>query len=438
MQERFLSFDAAFYSFSMLNLETFYQNNARYICYLTQCFAVLGIKADLSLQTVLTIYSVTFAFWYYLMFLFVRYVLNDVRGIMLLIFTLCLATRYKHYAGHTEVIIAEMFSVLLFVWLTADKSKMDCYKQWMYWAGLIGLCFILFFIHPVIVVPLMMILGADVIWHSRWKDGYNWASIAFVGFTFALRFVTLNSYETGRVDSIFSVQDVIFHPENFTHVYDIMCNYLFSEYVILLPVFILSLLVLAYKKRYFMSLYFLLCFIVLVLMNLLSHAYLSAYIYIMIDGYMGMLGMVIGLSIIYAFEDYVGSKIFLMLSALLIIISCYQINTKHHFFTDRLAAIERTFELQSGSKKLYVERTLFDWDKMWYPYGIHVEALMLTCMDGKAACKTMYVGPKELIKDKYTTVHDTIQVMDRSSAVINDRFFKWPSEPYTVAKEVGW
>ena len=436
--ERFLSFDAAFYTFELLNNEDFSYNNARYICYFTQCLAVLSVKMGMSLSIVITAYSITFALWYYLMFLFVKYVLKNAEGIILLICTLCLATRYKHYAGHTEVVVAGMVAMLLFIWVTSGKEKLQGRATWKYWSGMLLLCALLFIIHPVIVVPLIAILVLDMVDNGAWRSVQKWGSVALVVLTFVIRFLTINTYETKRVSSIGKFSEVLLQPEKYPHVYEIMGMYFGKEYVVLSMAFVVSIFFLMYRKKRLLAIGYVGAVAGLIVMVILSHAYLSTQVYIMIDGYLGMLGMVVGLCLVHAWRGYIHHAWFRLCFIILVLISCFQIYQKHTFFESRTAAIRQTFDKNPDHKKLFVVDDEFSWKTMWYPYALPVESLMITCMEGTAHCKALVVEPKRVLKDASTTIHDTIHMMDRHGAYINDKYFVWHKGPYKVTDKVGW
>ncbi|MFK7932510.1 MAG: hypothetical protein AB8G22_03315, partial [Saprospiraceae bacterium] len=200
-QERLLAFDAAYYTFHLLNYEEVFVKHNRYISYFTQGVGLGAIKSGASMKTVMMIYSGMFGVWYYAIFLFIRYVLKNYQAVLLLIFSLALTMRYKHYAGHTEITFAIAVATLLFAWMTArqenvaetqdrrylkDTSYLN--HRWYYWLGLLLICAWLYVIHPIIVLPLSAWFAADILYHNRWRDWRNWLSIGVVWATFAMKF----------------------------------------------------------------------------------------------------------------------------------------------------------------------------------------------------------------------------------------------------------
>jgi len=438
-EERFLAFDAAFYTFDLINAQNFAIQNDRYISYFTQFIALLFVKWGLSLKWVLMAYSITFGFWYYLMFLISNYILKNPKGVLLLIFSLCLALRYKHYAGHTEIVYAIMVASLLFIWVTTEKAKLAWYKPWMHWPILMSLCAWLYIIHPIIVVPLTVILIADVIKNEKWFDWTNWLSIVMVWLSFLLRFSFINAYETKRVGSLNKSFDVFLEPDKFPVVYELIMDYLSSEYLLVLLFFIISLGLLAINKRKLLATCLLLGTISIIAINIVSHSYLTNSIYIMLDGYMGMIGMTIGLSLIYGFEPYWQKPWLMILFSILILICAFQIYKKHDFFEQRLKTFDKTFELNPGEDKLFVDMKFYNWDKMWHPYGMAYESLMWTSLRGKEQGKLIYIDTKaRKLNSADSPVMEKILPFDNDDQTLNENYFIWPRHGYSVTTKVGW
>lgn len=436
-----MAFDAATYSFNFINNEKIHFLNERYISYLTQSPALLFIKMGFSFPTVLTVYSITFGLWYYLLFLITNYLLKNPKGVVLLIFSLCLTLRYKHYAGHTEIVFAIMVASQLFIWLTTDKAVLNWYKKWMEFPVIFLLCALLYIIHPVIVIPLTIILFADIIKNRRWTDWQNWLSIGFIWLTFVIRYLTINPYETKRAGRAGDSLDLLLNPGNYPIITDIIRDYYTTEYIFVFPLFIIALILLVFQKEYLLAVYLMLSSIALVILNMALHSYLGGKILILIDGYMGMLGMVYGLAIIYAFNKYFQKKWALVGLGLLIISCLYQIQEKHAFFEKRLEAFDKTFEMNPGHNKLFVRSKDFNWSKMWYPYSIHFETLMWTSWKGgKENSKFIFIGTKKHdYKPEDNPISRNIFPMDnKPDKYLNSKYFSLPDTVYFATEKVGW
>lgn len=438
-KERLFACDAASYTFNLVNNEAVFYKHNRHVAYLTQYPAVLAMKWDASLQTVLKIYSGMFGLWFYIIFLLIRYVLKNYQAVLLLLFSLCLTMRYKHYAGHTEITFAMAVGGLLFAWMTTRKEQLQWYRPWMHWVGLVFICGWLYTIHPIIVIPLSVWFAADILQHHRWKDWQNWLSIIIVWAVFALKFfeVSQDPYESGKVNSLSTSMDVFINYQDYPIIYEIIQDYFIGEYYLVFPLFVASLVWLCFRKKILLALFLLASFTALLALNIVVHSYLGGKVLIMVDGYMGMLGMVFGIAYLYAFTEQIKKVWVQLLFASIIIFSVHQIEVKHLFFKRRLQAHNKTFALNEPHRKLHIGLKDFNWQKMWYPYQVPLESLMLTSLEGKEYSKTTQVNP-DWWPDQ--DVINSTNFLDANKGVrrLNPRYFSLPEEGYFITDKVGW
>ncbi|MFK7937473.1 MAG: hypothetical protein AB8G22_28415, partial [Saprospiraceae bacterium] len=367
--------------------------------------------------------------------------------------SLALTMRYKHYAGHTEITFAIAVATLLFAWMTArqenvaetqdrkylkDTSYLN--HHWYYWLGLLLICAWLYVIHPIIVLPLSAWFAADILYHNRWRDWRNWLSISVVWATFAMKFIEVSqdSYESGKVSSLGSALDVFTNYQQYPVVYQIVEDYFLYEYYLVFPLFIAALVLLFIQQRLLVPLFFIAATIGLVLLNIVIHSYLGGEIFIMIDGYMGMLGMIWGLAIIYGFLPYFKKVWWYALLVFTLVWSVHQIETKHLFFKRRLLAFDRTFALNEPQRKLYVSLKKFNWGTIWYPYQVPLETLMWTSLEDKNASKTILVDVVNYEIDSTIQQRTKFLNEERLEKTLNEKYFNLPEGNYHITDKVSW
>ncbi len=436
--ERMLVCDAGYYTFHVINYETYYILHDRYINLIIQSPALAAIKLGGSLRTVLSVYSVTAFVFFYAIFNIIHYYLKEHWHGLLLILALILTMRYKHYAGHTEITCAIAVAILAFSWVSTEVERIK--SPLIYWGGLTLIASLLYVIHPIIVVPLMMMFGANVLYHNRWSDLKNWASIGLLLFAFVLKFyfeVFNNEYESGKVSKLNYFFDIIEKPSDYQVIFSLIKEYLFEQYYLIVPVFIFSLGLLFKSGKKLTSLYFLFCSLFILGLNITIHSYLRSRVLFMLDGYMGMLGMVFGLAMILAFRQHLNSIGRLLLFTIMIAWCVHQIEVAHLFFERRLEKMDKTFEMNNNHPLLFVELKDFNWEKMWFPFEVPLESMIWTSLRGKEHSKTIYVDASSYTTNKDVESINGFYMFDKV-VKLNDKFFQLNGQNYKITSEVGW
>jgi hypothetical protein len=441
-KERLLNCDAAYYTFHVINYEEFFVKHERYISYFTQWLPLLMIKLGASLKVVMMAYSVAFGLWFYGLFLMAAHWWKNPRGGLYIALALFLAMRYKHFAGHTEITFAIAVASLLVVWVTTDKSGIKWYNPWI--DRLFKLLFILwlYIIHPIIIIPLAFVLGIDVIYHKRWKDWEHWIFLFLLGLAFVIRFMTVakDSYESGKINILASASEVFSHPEDY-YVFQIVNKYLIQEYI---PALILLggvLIWMSIKKRFLTVLTLIIGTALITALVIVTYSYLQGDIYIMIDGYLGMLGMIWGFGFyLYLLYSKRHSWQPIVLS-LLLLYSLGRIWEKHYVLEYRLEGFSQTFDMYPDQPKLFAPLALHDWDILWYPYEIPLETLMLSSLKGPEHSKTLFIDYDVLGTKGYLDSTDFFISFNNKMPIadLNPKFFRLSSEkPYFLIDDVSW
>jgi hypothetical protein len=396
----------------------------------------------ISLKWVLVSYSTIFGLWFYGLYILIAHLWKSPKEALILILALCLTMRYKHYAGHTEITFAIAVATTLFAWILVDKSKLLWCSNRVDWVIKTVFILWLYIIHPIIIVPLGIILAIDFVLHKRWNSLNHLLFLVLLFSSFILRFMTVanDSYETGKISVLSKAQEVFTNPEQY-YVFNIIKGYFDKEYHVIMFFFLCCLVILLFNKKIIPALGLLLGSIFLLALVIVTYSYLRGDLLLMIDGYLGMLGMIIGYGIYLASNEIKSKMIFTSLIGVLIIFCLFRIQSKSKFMSKRLQYYSQTFELYPGKNKLFALLVLHDWDKMWYPYEIPLETLMLSALQGKQYSKTIFIdyNQKNLIL-KYPQT-DVFYLFDGTMNInqLNPKFFHLnPEEKYQKIEKVAW
>jgi len=440
-KERLINSDAAYYTFHMINFEEVFVKHNRYISYFTQWLPLLCIKMGASLKTVLLSYSGIFGVWFYLLFLLNVYVFKTARGGILLLIALVLTMRYKFYAGHTEITFAIAVATSLYNWIAIEKNRISWHNQWLSTLIVILFSAWLYIIHPIIIVPLLAMLIYNVLDKNRWTDYWNWSHISIILFSFALRFMYVmdDGYESNKVNFIKDFTKVFFNPDDY-FVFTIIFRYIFIHINVAVIAFVIALVIIYRHKKLLQFSYFLLSTLGLLILVILSHSYLRADILIMIDGYIGMFGMIWGLAILKAFElSAKETKTKLILLASLLFICFGQIYYKHNFYEQRHVYQKELMnqQLALGHHKTLVKLDKFHWKKLWYPYEFPHETIMISALDKNMESATIFVDYDGKNVDEYLK-NDYTMLAFYGNCQLNPKYFKLPKEKYIRVDDIPW
>lgn len=437
-QERLLNCDAAYHTFHLLNYEEVFFKHDRWINYLTQGPAWLAIKQEASLRTAMVIYSATFGLLYYLFYLFIVYGLKNLAGGLFLAFALILTLRYKHYAGHAEITVAIAEAALFYALVTSDVVLKGI-KGVLYWSLVAGLLVLMAFSHPVIFMPLLMLLGFRMISGRQWRNAALWVTIGMALLVFAIKFtgVQADAYESNKLSFLQNFTAVLGNPSEY-HVYKIVFNFFWRDYLPVLAAFIFCLHWFTRRKADLTVFYLVFCSLLLLLLIIITYSYLNSDVYVLIDGYLGMLGLLWGAPLYYHLRrTRVLHRLWWLPPALLLTCGAMMVS-KASFYQQRLDQYRQIIDQNAPQKKIVVRMEGFDWDQMWYPYEAPVESLIISCLEGE--CATIYVNYLYRSLEELTLKPDVFHSFADSSndSFLNGLYFELPEQRYEVVEEAPW
>ncbi len=392
-QERMLHFDTANYVFNLIYSGDFYFRSGREITVVTQLLPLLALKTGASLKTILQLYSLSFILLYYLIFNIIVYGFKNTTAGIFLILALFLTLRYKFYAPVGEVVIGISAAGLLAGWLTKDRQHFSWLPAWADW--LIG-CLILILIsitHPFVFLSTFIILGFVLIFFHRWKDLSFWGIVLFAIGGLVLEYfqISQDGYESDRANPLFNAVDIL---SGFTELYvwERLLWFFDTEYALPFGVFLLALILMAWHKKWLSAAFLLLSFLALIAILLVTYAYLNTEVYLMIDGYLTHIGLVLALPLSF-FLLRSKRPVWVFMACVLMIFSLDRICNKRKFYQQRQAYLMEIIEKNTteDERKLLAHMKDFNWEKMWMPWAVAIETLMMSSLDSPDQAATIYI-----------------------------------------------
>lgn len=287
-----------------------------------------------------------------------------------------------------------------------------------------------------------MMFGIDLMVNKRWRNHNHLAFVLVLLLSFGLRFITVakDSYESGKVSILSTGLEVFQNPEKY-YVFHIVKRYFDKEYHIVFLFFMFCFVYLLLNKHILPALGLLLGNLCILALVIVTYSYLQGDVLIMIDGYLGMMGMVIGYAIYLVADKIEKENFFIGAVAILVLFCTVRIQSKSKFMKQRLDYYSQTFNLYPDNSKLYAPLKLHDWSKLWYPYEVPIETLMWSSVEGKMLSKTIYIDydAKNII-EKFPQ-SDVLYLFDSPMSIsrLNPKFFKLPNdEPYREIDRVAW
>jgi hypothetical protein len=447
-KERLFAFDTAYYTFHVLNYGEYFIKHNRFISYLTQWVLLTGIHFKWPLALTLSLFSASFYVWFYAIFIILVHYYKNIFGGLFLVLSLVLTMRFKFFAAISEITFALCLSAALIIlvdhfWSVKKIRTVDVFFFILLGIGILGS-------HLAVLYPLLIALAALFILRKAFCKWQNWIWPCALGFVFLLKYFGVQSddYESDKLSVLQNtdlIKNLFLKFPDYT-IADILMNYLLEDYLPILLFFTGLIGLFIYRKNYLPSFILFVGILGWLAINALIYSYLNDHILIMVDGYLALLGPIIALPIYFLLTDEtfaVGVKKGLLIVTLgLLAYSSHQMLDKRKFFQQRLENIRQTMELNEGcvQKKFLVSNEQFNWQKMWYPYELPHESLLLSALNGRENCYTIYANTDSPAGASFLQTTGFLQFNHASSmeSINNSFYFELPEAPYCEIDTILW
>lgn len=447
-KERLFAFDTAYYTFHVLNYGEYFIKHNRFISYLSQWILLVGINFQWPLTLTLALFSASFYIWFYAIYIILVHHYKNVFGGLFLLLSMVLTMRYKFFAAISEITFALCLAAALVIlidhlWEEKKSKPFDIFFFALLGLGILGS-------HLAVLYPLGIVLTTLFFARKAYGERHNWIWPGLLSLIFLVKYIGVqgDDYEAGKLAVLQEtglISDLILNFSNYA-ISNILRNYLLEEYFPILLVFIFLVGLLIQRKSYLVSLILIAGILIWLGINAVVYSYLKDHILIMVDGYLALLGPIFAVPIYYFLTaDFFaegGKKWLLYTSIGLLIFSGYQMLDKRKFFQQRLGYIQQTVQLNEGcqQKKWLIDNSQFNWQKMWYPYELPHESLLLSALNGKEHCYTFYANTDSPADASFLQTTGFLQFNHASSieSINNGFYFYLPEASYCKIDTILW
>lgn len=400
--ERMLPFDGAFYSFRISNIGWFCIDNYRYGVEHTQVIPLLLVKAGCSLKTFLISYSVSFALCNYIICIVILYGYKNQKMALGLLLATVLSYMYKFYYPVSEIhsTTAPLFLFAAHIFNFENRKNNTLY---FLLTGLIIVWFL--FIHIISIIPAFFILTYYVAYTKSIKKIlplFIFSVILLVTVFMLSKIVLTTEYLTSKMIGVKELIRFLKKPNAAAgYVYfktEFLMNYL--------PLEILGLgcvIFLLIKKEW---LQIVTLFVFTIGTWLIIMAYnLNSDAPIVYMNYYGLFGFYFAFPFcIYAF-DFISTKKFVLIYAVLMVCSFVGIIRSGALMTDQVNYFKRVTTNMKTSKGIINSANL-DWSSLWVSWDLSFQSLLVSSLKNPLQTKTFFDTNDVSVIKEYTTTYN--------------------------------
>lgn len=392
-QERLLLIDASYYTFNILNTESFFIAHHRYINYLNQWLPIILMKMGFGLKGVMIGYSLSFVLFYYLIYWIVSHLWkNPIVGLFMIV-ALLVACRFKHYMAVTETTSTLALSFLFIGWVTRDK-----YLQFTDARKELGIAFALILPllvgHAIVFLPLLSFGAFYIAYYRLFRQPYAWLTFGTIFLGLFLRYLIIPSvgYEVDKLDAFEKAPEILstFFDQGSYHT---LKKYMMSHFKWGYYLYLISLIGLLYMKRYMavlVSLITICCYVVVIVI-----VYYQGESINMRESYYLFIGYFWAFTTMMVYADLKVPAFWIkILPIILVLLLSYRTLFKYgSFFTDRL---EYLHSLSQTSSDLELSKSLYPSDRadhyqVLVPWSIPFTTAIYSSLKDKSDARSIYL-----------------------------------------------
>ncbi len=438
-RERIINSDAAFYFFKIVNFEHFNTEHGRYSAFISQIPLLAGVKAGVNLNVLVYLYSLSFIFLFWLVYLLIRHGLKNPGAALALVMVISVGVTdsiYRPVSESTQGLVYTLilFSVLYYPFPRTRPKWRDPLRITLS-AVVIILCY---FAHPLTIFPVLFIIGFFMIDRHEWKNYVPWILIMFTVILFSFRFLFLtahtSSYEGGKLSGMQTISGNLPH---FFELYSTkyLAKHLFSTYLVSTVLFvILNVYYLARKEflKWILTMSFVLGFILIYNVD-----YYSGGSNIEMDKNLMVMNYLVFLP--FAADVYQNRKLRPWLKGsfliLILVFAMITILARQEPYKKRIRyylQLNDVLQNQDG-KKFYTSQENIS-PQVLFLWAVPFESLIISSLDGPEYSKTIY--PFADIENLPSYISDPRLFLCTTfwprwqTGQLNERYFRLPEEPY--------
>jgi len=193
--------DAGYYLFNAVNSGSFWIEHNRYVLAISQLLPLTGVWLGLSLKPILLMYSVGHVLFFYLLFLFVYFGLDDRRSGVMLILLQTVGIMHSFFTPQFELYYGIGLLITFYAIFRQDI------RGWFAIVLMVVLEFFALTSHPLVFMLFAFLMLFDI----QKKEARDWKRYILFALVFGsvlyFKFTTFSAYEQGKVNWQFNYSE---------------------------------------------------------------------------------------------------------------------------------------------------------------------------------------------------------------------------------------
>ena len=440
-KERVVFIDTVFQFFKIVNFGKFNIEADRYSAILTQVPLLMGLKAHLSLRSLLFIYSITFTVFYYLIFILCVHVLNNIPAGMTIVFIFLLCITRSFYHISTEIHQGLVYTLLLFAVIYHPfKDNSPWIKYILIFTSII----LSFFSHPVTFFIILFIFGYYLVDTLNWKNVeiYLGALILILLVLVKLLFTKSNSYESSFFSQLFNYKSFSLNPLTY-----ISLKFLVTRsvrlYLWLFMLLTIDIVFLIKQKQVLKLRYILASFAVFLAVILITYGKGDSDV--MMERAFMPLSILVALpfikDVVLKSRDSRTSVALISLTMAVLLAGFLRLNKEGQHFRSKLGYVEQLLNRadQLQGNKFLLKNTVDVNKSILVPWSFPFTTIIVSSMEGKNKTKTIFLYNdiskyREYLTDKTDVFLGAPFWLEWKTEDLNHRYFNLPDGPYLILR----
>ena len=413
--ERMLYTDSAFYMFQIMESGKFITALNRYADYIPQILPLLAFKMDYPLHTLLILYSVSFILLHYIIFLFVTlYLKNNGAGIAIMLVS-CLGYYHSFYTPMVQLNESIIAAILLWAFIHPETPYLLQKERIIAVLGALATIFYMSFLHPLGIVPILFVIGIEMVGYRRFNDRYLWFVLLGGAGWYLLKFYVFfrTGYDQQHIVPLSVAIHQLPHWRHWpsTRYLDDLTWLHFRN----LKWLLVLLVVFSLRKGvvfFLFTLFFIIGFTLLYLVTLYRG---EAHVYL--EDYYCMYGFFAGLIFVFLVYHPRRRNLALLLSLPLLYSGIARIYNAHDVYTYRVAYLQRIIKAarKKGEHKCIINSKCYPYNYVMAEWDVAFETLFYSSLQGRDSTVTVFIKTP-----KFDTLCDTAK--NRHNVLLGAQF----------------
>ncbi len=437
-KERIINSDAGFYLFKLINFGHFNIEHGRYSAFLSQIIILAAIKAGLSLNALVYIYSASFVLLFWMIYLLIKNIFKNQAAALALIMLISIGIAHSLYRPEPESTQGLVYALLLFAVLFHPFERLQPVGRNIVKVTLSFFIILLcFFAHPITIFPILFIIAFYTIERTAWKTYLPWLLGVFTILLWGAKVILTKdaSYEGDKLSGL----DIL--NRNIPHFFSLYS----TQYILrrIYKLYLLSSIIYIFLNIFYLRRReYLKC----ILLNVFVLGFVFVHNLIYYNGGSdiemdkNLMTANFFLFLPFAFDIFYRRELNTrqrgMIMTVFLIFSMVMILHPSKIYTNRTKyykSMNERLQTLDGSK-FYTEADHISKDSVLFLWGVPFESLLISSLDGPDHSKTIYPFSENYPLPTDITdpeLYICVFFWPRWNVhELNRKYFRLPAEPY--------